>query len=550
MQGESIEKLVLGEILQSRAESHRDETFLEFRNGTLSFGQVDEESNRVAQGLSFAGVRAGHHVAVMLPNCPEIVFVIFALARLGAVAVPVNVAYRGELLWQLLAGSDCSTLIIDEQYADRLPGTPAALPDLRRVVVRADGLPPDRAGSGGEHPPRDRGWQQLRLSGLLVHGAARPAHRARFSDLLAIMHTSGSTGPSKGALVPHALALTCAQDVFDFVNPGGGRIYCPLPLFHAAGLWDGVLSALLSGGSIAVVERFSVSRFWDDVRHFDAKVAISVFSMLPILLNQAPTARDKDHPLEVFYTGKSTLDAKLHERFGVRSVEAYTSTEAGVPLASPFGHWRTGSCGQVNGRRFEAAVVDECDHLLPPGVPGELVLRPKQPYVLTGGYYKRFDATAHAFRNMWFHTGDRVRQDGDGYFYFMDRMSDGIRRCGENISAFDIELEVNTHPAVQECAAIAVPSELEEHEVKLTVVLRQGASLTHEQLLAHCLEKLPKFMVPRYLEFAAALPRTPTDKVAKHELRAAGARGITASTWDRQRPGFVPVPRAQAGAPV
>jgi len=535
-----LEDLVLGEILASRAETHRSETFLQFRDGEFTFGEVDELSNRTAQGLLAAGVRPGHHVAVMLPNCPELVYVIFALARLGAVAVPVNTAYRGELLRHVLATANVSTFIVDGQYADRVAPAAPLLPDLLRVIVRTstgDASPGD-ASTGDVGPPDGLGKPATTLAGLLDHGAEPPEHKATFSDLLAIMYTSGTTGPSKGAMVPHALALTCALDSLDFLDRWGKKIYCPLPLFHAAGLWDGMMAALLSGVAVAVVERFSASRFWDDVRRFDAKVAMSVFSMIPILLNQPPTDRDKDHPLEIFYMGKSTLDAPLYERFGVRSVETYTSTEAGIPLASPFGEERLGSCGQANSERFEVAVVDDWDRILPPGEPGELVLRPRQPSVITAGYYGRFEATAHAFRNLWFHTGDRVWQDDDGYFYFVDRMADAIRRRGENISAFDIESEVNLHPAVLECAAIGVPSELEEEEVKLAVVLRPGAALSENELAAHCRAKLPSFMVPRYLEFVDALPRTPTDKIAKHELRAVGRRGLTATTWDRERQEF------------
>jgi crotonobetaine/carnitine-CoA ligase len=263
---------------------------------------------------------------------------------------------------------------------------------------------------------------------------------------------------------------------------------------------------------------------------------MSVFSMIPILLNQPPTPRDKDHPLEMFYMGKSSLDAPMRERFGVRSVETYTSTEAGIPTASPYGQWRLGSCGTVNEKRFTAAVVDELDRELPPGQAGELVLRPKQPYVITTGYYGAPEATAQCFRNMWFHTGDRVWRDEDGYFYFLDRMKDSIRRRGENISAFDLECEVNLHPAVLESAAIGVPSELEDEDVKLAVVLRPGAKLTEPELAAFCAEQLPRFMIPRYIEFVDALPRTPTDKVAKYRLRAEGDHGITPTTWDREAP--------------
>jgi crotonobetaine/carnitine-CoA ligase len=519
-----VESFVLGDVLRSRADSHGTEPFLRFRDGDLTYRDVDTDANRVAQGLIGMGVGKGDHVAVMLPNCPELVSVVFALARLGAVAVPVNTAHRGEVLRHVLFSSDSTTLIIDEEYLGRLRGACdpnrqtlplERLPGLTRLVVR--GTPPAGAVS---------------LNSLRGRDATEPRAGVVFSDLQAIMYTSGTTGPSKGAMVSHSLALTCAYDSLNYLDRWGKTTYCPLPLFHAAGLWDGVFSALLSGGSIAVVDRFSASGFWDDVRHFDAQLALSVFSMIPILMSAPPTARDKDHPLEMFYMGKSALDAPLRERFGVRSVETYTSTEAGIATGSPYGEWRLGSCGTVHSERFTAAVVDEHDRELPAGEPGELVLRPKQPYVITSGYYGTPEATANVFRNLWFHTGDRVWCDEDGYFYFLDRMKDSIRRRGENISAFDLEIEINTHPAILESAAIGVPSELEDEDVKLVVVLRPGKSLTHEELVEFCVERLPKFMVPRYVEFVAALPRTPTDKVAKYKLREQGDHGITDTTWD------------------
>jgi crotonobetaine/carnitine-CoA ligase len=543
MRNERLESLVVGEVLSARAQTHRDKTFLKFREGEVTYGEVDLLANRVARGLIAQRIGKGDHVAVMLPNCAELVYVIFALARLGAVAVPVNTNHRGEMLRHVLASSDSTSLIVDARYADRLAPLAGRLPGLERVVVRTDD-----ATTPGDAPPPLLGKTVVPMSDLFSHGEEAPAQAVAFSDLLAIMYTSGTTGPSKGAMCSHALALTCAWDSLDYLDRWGKTIYCPLPLFHAAGLWDGVFSALLGGGAIAVVAKFSASRFWDDVRHFGGQVAMSVFSMIPILLNQPPTPRDKDHPLEMFYMGKSSLDAPMRERFGVRSVETYTSTEAGIPTASPYGQWRMGSCGTVNAKRFEAAVVDEQDRVVGPRVAGELVLRPKQPYVITTGYYGAPEATALCFRNMWFHTGDRVWRDEDGYFYFLDRMKDSIRRRGENISAFDLECEVNLHPAVLESAAIGVPSELEDEDVKLAVVLRPGATLTEPELAEFCEEQLPRFMVPRYIEFVAALPRTPTDKVAKYRLRAEGTHGITPNTWDREAPGSTP-PGRKAGDP-
>ncbi|MFP3900483.1 MAG: AMP-binding protein [Acidimicrobiia bacterium] len=521
-----LDNLVLGNVLAERARTHGAETFLKLPGGELTYREVDAAANRVAQGLAAHGVDRGDHVAVMLPNSAELVHVVFALARLGAVAVPINTAYTGRLLRHVLETSDASAIVVDGRYVEHVAGVTGEVPGLGLAVVHTD---------GSESAPLEHlGCPAVRYTDLLVHGDEAPKVDIAFSDLQAIMYTSGTTGPSKGAMVPHALPLVCAIDSLRFVSGGSRTIYCPLPLFHAAGLWDGMMAALVSGASIAIVERFSASRFWDDVRRFDAQTAMGVFSMIPILLNQPPRDDDRDNPLETFYMGKSSLDAAFFERFGAHTVETYTSTEAGIGTASPYGEWRTGSMGQAHGERFDVAVVDEHDRELGPGEAGELVLRPKQPFVISTGYYGRDDATAECFRNLWFHTGDRAYVDGDGYYYFVDRLKDAIRRRGENISTFDLECEVNLHPSVLECAAIGVRSELEEEEVKVVVVPRPGADLDEPALADYCQEKLPAFMVPRYIELVDELPRTPTDKVAKHRLREAGDHGITATTWDRE----------------
>lgn len=519
-----LEDLTLGKALSDAARLHGDADFLVFREGTVSYREVDAAADRIAAGLAAHSIGPGDHVAVMLPNSADIVQVVFALARLGAIAVPINTAYKGELLRHVLDSSDATALISDTAYLDEVAAVSKDLKRLRFVVIR------------GEQPaqPDRLGVATFPFAHLLGHGADPPPVDVGFSDPQAIMFTSGTTGRSKGALVPHSLPLVCAIDSLRFVSGGSRTIYCPLPLFHAAGLWDGMLAALLSGARLAVAERFSASRFWEDVRRFDAQTVMGVFSMIPILLSRPPEADDRDNPLQTFYMGKSSLDAVFHERFGAHTVETYTSTEAGIGTASPYGQWRVGSMGPAHEERFEVAVVDERDRRLPAGEPGELVLRPRQPHVITHGYYARGDVTASVFRNLWFHTGDRAYMDDDGYFYFLDRMKDAIRRRGENISAFDLECEVNLHPAVQECAAIGVPSELEEEEVKVAVVARPGVDLSEEKLAAYCADRLPSFMVPRYIEIVESLPRTPTGKIAKHELRGVGDGGVTASTWDSQ----------------
>ena len=526
------EEPTLGDVLRRRANSHGAAPFLRFDDVTLTFAAFNDRVNRAARGLTRLGVDVGEHVALMLPNCAELPVLLFALAKLGAIAIPINTAFKGELLRYVLHNSRSRLLLLDSSYIEQLPAE-AEGGRVDTVILRGEGRLPWR------HPA------QMALAELFSEAGEEPAWRGRGGDLQAIMYTSGTTGPSKGVMVPHTLALTCARDFIrcmDFAPEDA--IYCPLPLFHAAGLWDGLLSALLAGSSIAVVPRFSASRFWADVRRFEATVAMGIFSMVPILLKQPPSPEDKNHTLRAFYVGRSTQDAALYERFGVRAVENYASTEAGIPLYSRYGAGRPGSCGELNDAAFEAKVVDEWDRELPPGEAGELVLRPKRPFVMTPGYYNYPEATAKSFRNLWFHTGDRVYCDDDGYFFFVDRIKDCIRRRGENVSAFELEEVVNGHPEVLESAAFPMPAALEDDDIALAVVCRPGANVTVEQLAAYCEKQLPRFMVPRYLELLDALPKTPTEKIAKHELRK---RGI-ANAWDREAKSQPAMQQAAAAA--
>jgi crotonobetaine/carnitine-CoA ligase len=349
------------------------------------------------------------------------------------------------------------------------------------------------------------------------------------------MYTSGTTGVSKGVICPHAHGLTCAIDSLWVQGyDENSTMYCPLPLFHAAALWDGLFCALVTGTTIAIAERFSASRFWDDVRWSNATSAMGIFSMIPILMKQPERPDDREHNLKTFYLGQSAMDREFSERFGTRSVESYTSTEVGVGTATEWGSWKAGSCGQPNVRNFDVRIVDRLDNEAPPGEPGEIVVRPRRPFVMTTGYYGFWKFNTEVFRNLWFHTGDRAYRDDDGYFYFVERIKDSIRRRGENISAFELERAINGHEAVLESAAFGVPSDVAEDEVKVAVVLRKGSRLSPSELTDYCDELLPSFMIPRYVEFVDELPRTSIGKIAKQELREQGDNGITSKTWDRE----------------
>lgn len=520
------EELVLGALLERKSKEHPGKTFVRFRDADIAYGELNAMVDRVAQGLQRAGVRKGDKVAIMLPNCPEFVYIAFALAKLGAVEVPVNTAYLGNLLEHVLGSSDSVMFIIDEPWLERLAAIEPSVAKLKKVVVR----------QSGSAPIRGLKTEALSFRSLLDGPAKPPDSDVWHGEMQAIMYTSGTTGPSKGVMVSHAQACTLALEWLKFTDyKPSDSIYSPLPLFHGIAHTCGLVAAVLADSDIAIVDRFSASKWWDDIRQFKSTVGHGIFSMVHILMNQPPSDRDKSHSLRCFWLGQSSMDKAFAERFGTRIVETYGSTEVGIAIGSPYGQWRHGACGKVNAETYDVKLLDERDKEVAQGAVGEIVVRPKKPFAILGGYYNFHQATLDAFRNLWFHTGDMAYQDKDGYFFFMDRKKDAIRRRGENIAAFDIERVINMHPAVLECAVIAVPSEMGDDEVKACIVLRSGTTLHPEELTAFCDGKMPGFMLPRYIEFLKEMPKTPTEKIEKYKLRLEGNKGITPNTWDRDK---------------
>jgi crotonobetaine/carnitine-CoA ligase len=493
-----------------------DRPFVDVDGRTLTYREFGIEVGRYATFLERSGVSRGDRVALMLPNSLEFLCAWFACARLGALYVPINTDYRGDILRYQLNRADASTIVIDASYAPRLADVVAELPKLRTAIVRGGG------GAGG-----DDAWRTAlaaRLAVLDSAGYRTLPPRAddvpiACTDLHSICFTSGTTGPSKGVLSTNGHVVTFAMDWMT-ANAFTERdtVYTPLPLFHAIASWLGVMPTVLVGARIAIVERFSTAAYWADVRRFGATVAHGIFSVIPILLKQPPAPDDADNPARVFYIGQQ--DPVFESRFGVRIVNAFGATETGAVTFVPYGEQApAGSCGRVNAHRFDLRLVDDEGRDVPDGTVGEALVHPRAPHTMMEGYYNEPEATARAVVDGWFHTGDNLRRDADGWYYFVDRKKDAIRRRGENISSFEVESVANQHPAVLETAAVAVPSELGEDDVKLFVVRRPGATATHDELWDFCERRMPAFWMPRYIEFIDAMPRTPNQKVMKVELR-------------------------------
>jgi len=514
----------LGSLLRSAAERHGARVFVECAGVSRTFIEADRAASRAANGLLALGAGPGAKVAIMAANSLAFVDAWLGAARAGAVAVPMNTDYKGDILRYQLAKADVTHIVIDPQFVERLEAVSDGLPQLRHVVLTAPQAPLPRLLKGS--------MAVSTLPDVMCASDSDPGMGIAASDPVAINFTSGTTGPSKGVLASHAHVIAFARDWIRATEFGDGQaIYSCMPLFHAVASWLGVVPAIISGGRIALAPRFSASGFWDEVRRARADVAHGIFSMVPILMKQPPRADDAEQPARRFYFAK--VDPDFERRFNCRIVEVYGATETGIVTMTPPGEpRRAGSCGKPNGDTFEVMIANGRDEAVAAGGVGEILVRPRRPFAMFTAYYNNPEATVEAFRNLWFHTGDNARADADGFITFVDRKKDAIRRRGENISSFEVEAVLNRHPAVLECAVVASPSELGEDEVKAVVRLREGAGASADELWAFCEEHMPRFWVPRYVEFRRDLPKTPSQKIQKYLLRSGEGRG---EVFDRER---------------
>ena len=527
--------LSFGDALRAAAAEVPDQPFIRMASGDWSYGWLDAESDRVAAGLHALGVRQGENVSLLLPNCITFAVLWFALAKLGAVTAPVNTAFRGAALRDAIDLVQSRLVITDTSLNAALAEVLPGLPRISQLVL-ADGA--DAAGNAMAMPPRTGAVACLpyeALRHIAPNASTLPRPVVGFADLCLLLYTSGTTGRSKAAMIPHRFVLGHARLVIAGLGLSPDDVlYCPYPMYHLDAAVMTIAPALLLRGVAAIGERFSVSRYWDEMRAFKATVFDFMGATLTMLWKQAPSPRDREHVARLGWGVPLPAWAPEFEaRFGCRLVELYGSTEAGVMIYTPLDQpRRVGSCGRPIGP-FEVALQDEDGFTLGPGATGELVIRALEPGLLMAGYYGMPEASLQAFRNLWFHTGDLLRQDADGYFYFVGRRKDMVRRRGENISAAEVEQVIESHPAVLSCAVYGVPSELTEEEVMACMVLRPGERPDAPALAAWCALRMARFMVPRYLRFTDSLPKTPTDKVEKFRLQQAG---ITADTWDRDHP--------------
>jgi crotonobetaine/carnitine-CoA ligase len=493
--------------------------------GNVTFRQSYERSLRLAAAFVELGVAHQQPVALLLDNSLDAVHAWQGLGLGGFVEVPVNTAYKGRFLSHVLNDSGARVLVVEDHYVERIAAVAGELTALDTLVVRGDL-------TSARSPP---GLRVLPFAELESYGTVEPA-AGDAAELMAIMYTSGTTGLSKGVLISHAHAYTYASREHQDRPAAGDRALVVLPLFHLAGQWYGVYQSLIHRIPCRIEPGFSPSRYWDVVRAHGITFTIALGAIAELLQQQPSTASDADNPLELVVMAPLATDIDgFRSRFGVQAAAVYGMSEIGCVLDGPPDTIVGGEAGFARDE-YTLRLVDEAGEDVPVGRIGELWVRPDDPRLVMRGYHNLPEKTAETLVDGWVHTGDAFRQDDAGRFYFSDRMKDALRRRGENISSFEVERVINEFPAVFESAVVGVPSELTEDEIKAVVVARPGIAVDPVALTEFLVERLPYFMVPRYLEFRDELPKTPTQKVHKHLLRDGG---VGADVWDREAAGIV-----------
>ena len=520
-------------VLDQQARDWPERPFLTvIGEGTQTARQCQASAARIANVLAGFGVKAGDAVVIMAPNGFAAIHAWFAVTMLSAVDVTINTAYRGQSLEHAINLVGANVVIADETFLDVLAASELMFQTVRTILWMPS------LGAAPTHPV---------FSSITLHAlhdlATEPTPPATFPfgrDIASIIFTSGTSGPAKGVMMPHAQAYVLARQAVDALRlTASDTYYCFHPLFHTAGKFIGVYAALLSGAHLVMDKRFDASRWLDSIREYGATATLAHGAMLEMIYAEPVRPDDVDNPLERFIAAPfpRAIASDFESRFRVRGIEVWGMTEINNPCQGSLNEsLRPGSCGRVDATWTEFRIVDpETDTEVPTGEIGEFVVRPRYPWTMMQGYVGMPEKTLVAWRNLWFHTGDSGYCDDEGYVYFTDRLDDRIRRRAENISSYDIEMAALTYPAVAECSVVGVASRFaNDDDIKICVVPRDGSQFDHMDFIRHLAGRLPHFMVPKYVELLGTLPRTPTNKVRKLELRRAG---VTPTTWDRAEAG-------------
>lgn len=514
----------LAKFLVQRIEKAPDKTFLQFLDQKITYQELSERMARSAYGFKELGIKKGNTICVMMDNSPEYLDVWFGLNALGAILVPINVHLKGEGLQYILGHSDCKAIVAHEKYMAQITACLTTLPKDIQLILHTDAT---NVAMNKSH---------VKLSDLLSNTEKKlPQIDLPGTTTSSILYTSGTTGPPKGVMLSHQAYIHSAKEFAErMVGVREGDIlFTTLPLFHINAQAHTVLGGIHSNASIALSDRFSASRFWDEIRNYKATIFNSLGSMIPILCKQPEKENDHDNPARITACAATPKEfwKRFEERFNVKIVEGYGLTETtGFCVANPIDKSRIPSIGKPF-PFIETKIADENGKRLQVREVGEIFIRTLKENTMMKGYYKMRNKTEEAMLDGWFRTGDLGYEDEDGYFYFSDRLKQCIRRRGENISSWEVEKVINDHPKVLESAAIGVPSEVGEEDVMVFVILKEGEKLAYDQLIEWCEDKMAYFMIPRYIQYVDYFPKTATERIQKFKLQEQGA----SEAWDREK---------------
>ena len=508
----------LPRILNLQAARYGDKPLIVSSSRSITYAEAPEIAARCAGRLAAAGVKAGDRIIAFLSNSTDLIELWFGAAWLGAVLAPINTGFRGAQLRHALTLADPVLIVTERGLLAHLrepdiglqPGTQIWVTDSDAAAQPDDGLPATSMPPPGEP--------------LAAHGALP-------GDPVAILYTSGTSGPSKGVICPHAQFFWWGVHTGEALDiTSDDVLFTVLPFFHTNAL-NTIWQALLAGATFTFGERFSASQFWVQARQAGATVTYLLGAMVFILLKSPPGAAERAHSIRVGLSPATSpeLVEQFYQRFGIRLMEGYGSTETNMVMSNLIGGYAPGTMGRVV-PGFEVRIVDENDSEVAAGASGELVIRHSEPFSVGSGYFGNPEATAAAWRNLWFHTGDRVVRDDQGIYHFLDRIKDSIRRRGENISSWEVEQALLSHPDIKNTAVVGVPAEVGEEDVMAFIVPRDRNLPDPDAVIRYLEDRLARFAVPRYLQFVDELPLTENGKIKKYMLKE---WGVSPATWDR-----------------
>jgi crotonobetaine/carnitine-CoA ligase len=512
----------MAHVLRRQAADNGDATFLiapEEDEASWTYAETLECAERVGGGLLAAGVQTGDRVIIMAKNSSRLCMTWFGTSMADIVQAPVNTAYEGAFLRHQVTLVDAEWIVCDDTFVDQFLAIGSDLPTIKRFWVIDNG---DL--DGALERLRAAGWDAAPWSEL-AEGPRFTGPEPDARSLTAIFFTSGTTGLSKGVSMPNAHMYFFAEVTKCLVRFTAEDTYLALtPLFHGNAQYMAVYPAMIAGGRAVIRTKFSASRWVDQLRAHDVTVTNFLGVMMDFVWKQPRREDDSNNTLRAVFaapTASSIVD-DFRERYGIEAfTEIFGTTETGAPMLTPYGEPRPpGAAGLLADDWYDVQLVDpETDIEVPIGQVGEMVVRPKHPWICSLGYYNMPEKTREQWRNMWYHSGDALRRDAEGWYYFVDRYKDAIRRRGENISSYEVEQAILGLPSVAECAVIAVPADEEAGEDEVMVIIVATESISADAVWDFCVGRVPAFAIPRYIRFVDALPRTPSEKIQRNLLR-------------------------------